>query len=447
MASTGSLHPQVDANYSEVKEEIKDGRYRPSPDGRELDNMENISEIWPEAPPNNQVHVFVTLPSPTGGVSGWSVRRECFIWLILSITCGDACNSNHRPPNTMDRQPFIQPRLSVSHTSSYPYLDTLHNRILFTHIGNSAVMFANRYSLSFVQKAQEFQIHPGIVMAIFSTLSDALQVRGTPASGKTTLTELLAQYIGQQDPVAPVILLYGWPLDQVREIGLFAYLETKGFRKTEKSYLIFDEAQMSYQDAELWDRFFKNLETYDQFAIAFAGYGSPTSRPIIEGTPIGTPIYVSDAQRVALRAIDFKDGLGAAGPLFSREEFNELVSKQFSCSEHYFDSSFFDVVFEITGGHVGAIYDFVRAVAVTNVCFFYDVGTHYLTSYLSLIVNSRVMANFTRGRCFRIKSLCVACTHYSKNQATFSEGVYHSISTFRSLTSPASSPKSFVNVQ
>jgi len=46
--------------------------------------------------------------------------------------------------------------------------------------------------------------------------------------------------------------------------------------------------------------------------------------------------------------------------------------------------------------------------------FFYDVGTHYLTLYLSLTVNSRVLlANFTRGIYFQDQSNRV--TYYSKH--------------------------------
>jgi hypothetical protein len=82
MASTGSLHPQVDANYSEVKEEIKTGQYRPSPDARELDNMETISEVWPGSPPDQQLHVFVTPPSPLGSTKVVDPVCECFIRLF-----------------------------------------------------------------------------------------------------------------------------------------------------------------------------------------------------------------------------------------------------------------------------------------------------------------------------------------------------------------------------
>ena len=44
----------------------------------------------------------------------------------------------------------------------------------------------------------------------FSTLSDTLQARGTPASGKTMLTRLLVQHI---------VLVFEWPLEGIKEIG------------------------------------------------------------------------------------------------------------------------------------------------------------------------------------------------------------------------------------
>ena len=69
-----------------------------------------------------------------------------------------------------------------------------------------------------------------------------------------------------------------------------------------------------------------------------------------------------DKQRVTLRAIDHFDGLPAVGLLLSQEEMAGLVSVRYS-SHHYFDPSFFDSVFQITGGHIGAICDFLEIVA------------------------------------------------------------------------------------
>jgi hypothetical protein len=84
----------------------------------------------------------------------------------------------------------------------------------------------------------------------------------------------------------------------------------------------------------------------------------------------GTPIFVTDLQRVSLCHIDHGDGFGAVGLFFSRMEFNNLVGKRFSSSEYYFHTSFFNEVFRLTGGHVGAIHNLVEIVAAHDVCFF-----------------------------------------------------------------------------
>lgn len=116
---------------------------------------------------------------------------------------------------------------------------------------------------------------------------------------------------------------------------------------------------------DLWNDFFKDIkhDTPDRWTIVFASYGSPTSRFKIKGTPI----RLNDMQRVTLRAIDHCDDLPAVGLLFSREEMDDLASVLYPHPYHYFDPSFFVSVFHITGGHVGAICDFLEVVAAHNV--------------------------------------------------------------------------------
>jgi hypothetical protein len=183
------------------------------------------------------------------------------------------------------------------------------------------------------------------------------------------LTRLLAQYIHRQELAVHIIPVVGWPLKEVRENGGWqSYLQhEKGWVQGKKTVFIFDDAQLSYEDIDLWGEFFKNIEAYDDlFAIAFASYGSPTSSPRIQFIPFS----VCDSQRVTLRPIDHGDGLDPVGLLFSRMELDELGSKQFSSPEHYFHPSFFNAVFDLTGGHVGAIHDFVGIIMVHDVRFF-----------------------------------------------------------------------------
>jgi len=214
-------------------------------------------------------------------------------------------------------------------------------------------------SQSFRQITSDTSLRSNTVSILYEKLKKYhfILVRGTPASGKTTLAQLLAKHIRQQEPAVHVIPVYGWPLG---EVNWQAHLLKHGWRQDKKTIFIFDEAQLSFEDFILWGEFFKELHNFDTpFAIAFASYGSPTTRFTIRGRPM----FVGDLQRVALRAVDHGDDLGAVGLLFSRMEFDDLVRKRFSSSEYYFHQSFLDAVFRHTGGHVGAIDDFVRIVA------------------------------------------------------------------------------------
>jgi Cdc6-like AAA superfamily ATPase len=49
--------------------------------------------------------------------------------------------------------------------------------------------------------------------------SDTLQVRGTPAGGKTILAQLLAQYVSQQEPDVDVICVQAWPIEEVENLS------------------------------------------------------------------------------------------------------------------------------------------------------------------------------------------------------------------------------------
>jgi hypothetical protein len=163
-----------------------------------------------------------------------------------------------------------------------------------------------------------------------------------------------------------VIWIQGWSRNEVKSKGRWErYFETEmGWVKHEKTVFVFDEAQMSYEDGDLWNNFFKSIHSYRNCrAIAFASYGSASSRFIIAGTPI----VIEDTQRVTLRAIQHKDDLPPVGLFFTRMEFHDLVSNLYPSREYCFDTSFFDAVFDLTEGHVGAIHDFVKIIVAHDV--------------------------------------------------------------------------------
>jgi hypothetical protein len=127
---------------------------------------------------------------------------------------------------------------------------------------------------------------------------------------------------------------------------------------------IFDDAQLTYWDEQLWRDFFRMLRDYsDLRAIAFANYGSPACRIVLGGTRID----LITMQRVTLKSIPHKDYIPPVGLLLSAGEMADFASVLYPQPEFSFDSSFFNTLFALTGGHVGATRDFVSTIATHHV--------------------------------------------------------------------------------
>jgi hypothetical protein len=71
MAPAGFLYPQVDADLdaNDVEDAIRNGRYRPNADDRQLQAHKTIATVWPEQPPNNHLSVYVGLRGKWQGVN------------------------------------------------------------------------------------------------------------------------------------------------------------------------------------------------------------------------------------------------------------------------------------------------------------------------------------------------------------------------------------------
>ena len=251
--------------------------------------------------------------------------------------------------------------------------------------------------------------------------SEFLQVRGTPGSGKSTLAKLLGRHIRVQEPNVRVIWISGWKPDDVAEcLGWYSYLKKqKGWIPKENTVFIFDEAQESYKDGELWNDLFKCIHDYpERRAIAFASYGSPSSITKMQGTPI----FVTPRARIGLLPITDEDNLPAAGLLFSHIEFDELVSKHFSDPEHHFHPSILEMVFKITDGHVGAIYSILHIILGSDVMYFLVNEKLELISFFSNIANSDTLDNATLGMYFRKQSVQFGSCISSKVQAPAPSG-------------------------
>jgi hypothetical protein len=72
MSSVGLLHPQIDVEDRNpaIEERIMAGQYQPQPFPPEpLFAMHKISVVWPGPPPEDHLHIFITLPTGTSHTS------------------------------------------------------------------------------------------------------------------------------------------------------------------------------------------------------------------------------------------------------------------------------------------------------------------------------------------------------------------------------------------
>ena len=82
----------------------------------------------------------------------------------------------------------------------------------------------------------------------------------------------------------------------------------------------------------------------DTQVIVFASYGSASTRFYV----VGTPIDLSDMQRVTLNAIPHEDNLPSVGLCFTKDEMDELVSVLYA-GEHCFHEQFSRTLLLVTG--------------------------------------------------------------------------------------------------
>ncbi len=140
-----------------------------------------------------------------------------------------------------------------------------------------------------------------------------IHIRGTPASGKSTLSLLLHHHVRN---IRPDILLYWeiWNSDHK--------IDWTDWRYRENVLLIIDEAQGSYNDKEFWAFLVKQVAdtgTGPMIAL-FGSYGSPTQGP----GPQLTPMYFAPAQRMSIRPLQTSNNMQLA-IYFTREEFENII--------------------------------------------------------------------------------------------------------------------------
>ena len=151
------------------------------------------------------------------------------------------------------------------------------------------------------------------VAAFFTHLQAVrvIHVRGTPASGKTTLSLLLHDHILSIRPDLQVIW-QNW--GETRDINWFKWTHK------EETVLIIDESQASYDDLRFWANFVKPVadKRNGPMIALFGSYGSPSQGP---GRKI-TPMRFAIEQRMSIRPL--KDGIQLS-IFFTRQEFEDAI--------------------------------------------------------------------------------------------------------------------------
>jgi hypothetical protein len=181
------------------------------------------------------------------------------------------------------------------------------------------------------------------------------KVRGTPASGKSSLAVLLRKHINDKHPEKEVCYLVRYRDEPPAPIPTGqTWLEEAGWNSPPNGVLILDEAQLSYWDEPWWISYLKTINASTPYmVILFASHGS-AGRNLLQKS---TPMVVREDQLVGLA----RDSTEApVGLLLTREELTGVVKKSFL--NHHLDDSLLDYVHSLTSGHVGACYDTLRVI-------------------------------------------------------------------------------------
>jgi hypothetical protein len=189
-----------------------------------------------------------------------------------------------------------------------------------------------------------------------------VHVRGTPFSGKTTLSILLRAYLNAQ--AKPVVLILVWEKTIPASQFLVQVARAKGFLVDESMVyhttitFIVDEAQTTYEGCDLWNGDLKYLSGRGMGTrmILFASYGSPTIG-YLDAPEIPTPLILGPSQRVSLMPRDEPEA-PTVGLFFSEAEFYETCERvQLGSARPLpLEPSCRKFIFLLTNGHPAAVH-------------------------------------------------------------------------------------------
>lgn len=199
-----------------------------------------------------------------------------------------------------------------------------------------------------------------------------LHIRATPASGKSTLSRLLEQYVQRKEPELPVYWC-SWPPKFPKDVGrayqnllnyAFSIPQDHKINWLElQALLIIDEAQESYSFSTFWNDFIKS--EFTPLVALFSSWGSASRKVEVE---TGTPVYLEDEQRISIRAPNSKPGI-----FFTRDEYLDVVERVQKSHSQYgqlFQPSreAVDYIWHVTNGHPAAVRITLDILATSKVC-------------------------------------------------------------------------------
>ncbi|KAF2395513.1 hypothetical protein EJ06DRAFT_534926 [Trichodelitschia bisporula] len=181
-----------------------------------------------------------------------------------------------------------------------------------------------------------------------------VQLRGTPASGKTSVMDLLYHYLRLQGNQVHLLSRYPkgatkpW-FDQLKELMPDAHTDVL----CTPAYILFDEGQTSYADAAFWNEAIKGvLENFKKrpqsikFVFACC-YGS--SADLGNDECALTPFTLPENCIVGLRPSAFV----SVGMFFSQEEFMSWGMKKTTAIPASISNEALDMLFKFSEGHIG----------------------------------------------------------------------------------------------
>ena len=206
-----------------------------------------------------------------------------------------------------------------------------------------------------------------------------IRVCGTPASGKTTVMQLIAnKLLEKYGQTTQIYTMTSWDEKIVRAIGWNAHLEREtGVRGDQwpsyRAYLLLDEAQQSYWDNKLWAVFFKRLAAWEgiPFVILFSSYGLPGRGFTGYGEKyIPTPMVFDAGQQISLQSDEHIEDYHSTflpfwkpvGLLLDEDEAIDIMTRHiFAASQlSLLSADLKKQLFLFSDGHVGLLTSLVR---------------------------------------------------------------------------------------